>query len=251
MCINIYDVRLTDTSPACGMNWPPNLKATYEYLHRDDVRTAFHVNVRAKPEAWIECNPRVSSSLSSSIEDASVTLLPDLLDKGLKVLIFAGDQDLICNHIGLERMIENLQWQGSRGFSVRARVGSSDFVGPRLTCVPSQTSSARQKWLVNDTAAGTWQEDRNLTYVSVAGASHMVGVDAPVASHDMMLRFMNVDVGSASGASAHVSSQVGSKPDRFSWSSGIPNRMLKPTLRRTSRQLPNGKLTSECLLTVS
>ncbi|KAJ3483524.1 hypothetical protein NLJ89_g12056 [Agrocybe chaxingu] len=25
MCINIYDIRLEDTSPACGMNWPPEM----------------------------------------------------------------------------------------------------------------------------------------------------------------------------------------------------------------------------------
>lgn len=25
MCVNIYDVRLEDTVPACGMNWPPEI----------------------------------------------------------------------------------------------------------------------------------------------------------------------------------------------------------------------------------
>ncbi len=31
-CVNIYDVRLEDTSPQCGMNWPPDLDAVYNYL---------------------------------------------------------------------------------------------------------------------------------------------------------------------------------------------------------------------------
>jgi carboxypeptidase D len=35
MCINIYDVRYDDTSPACGMNWPPDIKPVTTYL---DVR---------------------------------------------------------------------------------------------------------------------------------------------------------------------------------------------------------------------
>src|ERR1700761_3070756 len=26
MCYNMYDVRLKDTSPSCGMNWPPDLE---------------------------------------------------------------------------------------------------------------------------------------------------------------------------------------------------------------------------------
>ena len=32
MCINIYDVRLEDTSPACGMNWPPEMPAIKKIL---------------------------------------------------------------------------------------------------------------------------------------------------------------------------------------------------------------------------
>lgn len=32
MCMNIYDIRLSDTSPACGMNWPPDLAEVVPYL---------------------------------------------------------------------------------------------------------------------------------------------------------------------------------------------------------------------------
>ncbi|GAA6047466.1 hypothetical protein JCM3770_005761, partial [Rhodotorula araucariae] len=32
MCVNNYDVRLTDTHPACGMNWPPDLVDMHPYL---------------------------------------------------------------------------------------------------------------------------------------------------------------------------------------------------------------------------
>lgn len=31
-CLNIYDVRLEDDYPACGMNWPPDLKDIASYL---------------------------------------------------------------------------------------------------------------------------------------------------------------------------------------------------------------------------
>ncbi|KDN46769.1 alpha/beta-hydrolase [Tilletiaria anomala UBC 951] len=195
MCINIYDVRLADTMPECGMNWPPNLHATYDFLHRQDVRKAFNVNEKQKPEAWIECNKRVGSALSSDTEDAAVTIIPGLLEHNIQVLIFAGDQDLICNHIGLERMIDNLEWNGRRGFS-------------------SAASTAAQQWYVNETVAGSWRTERNLTYVSVAGASHMVGYDVPIVSHDMMLRWMNVDLLSAAGPSARIPSRLGNDAGR-------------------------------------
>ena len=32
MCMNIYDIRLSDTAPACGMNWPPDLAEVTPYL---------------------------------------------------------------------------------------------------------------------------------------------------------------------------------------------------------------------------
>lgn len=32
MCINIYDVRYDDLMPACGMNWPPDIKPITTYL---------------------------------------------------------------------------------------------------------------------------------------------------------------------------------------------------------------------------
>jgi carboxypeptidase C (cathepsin A) len=32
LCLNIYDVRLKDEIPACGMNWPYDLKNVTSYL---------------------------------------------------------------------------------------------------------------------------------------------------------------------------------------------------------------------------
>ena len=49
---------------------------------------------------------------------ASVAVLPRVLSK-IRVLVFAGDQDLICNYLGLENMIKNLTWNGATGLGVR------------------------------------------------------------------------------------------------------------------------------------
>jgi carboxypeptidase D len=32
MCMNSYDIRLMDTWPACGMNWPPDLEQITPWL---------------------------------------------------------------------------------------------------------------------------------------------------------------------------------------------------------------------------
>lgn len=42
-CMNIYDVRLEDDYPECGMNWPPDLKAITPYLAvRPQCSTLLH-----------------------------------------------------------------------------------------------------------------------------------------------------------------------------------------------------------------
>ncbi|PWN49971.1 alpha/beta-hydrolase [Violaceomyces palustris] len=195
MCINVYDVRLSDTSPACGMNWPPTLAPMYDYLKRPDVRKALRVDDKHKPEAWVECSNRVGAAMRlDRTSEASVTLLPTILEKGIKVMLFAGEEDLICNSIGVRRVAENLSWSGGKGF------------GP---------SSKPKTWLVNGKEAGSWQTDRNLTYVGIKGASHMVGFDVPVVSHDMILRFMEVNYLNAAGPNALIPSQVGDDDDRI------------------------------------
>ena len=34
------------------------------------------------------------------------------------MLLFAGDQDLICNYMGIERMVQGMEWGGGRGLGV-------------------------------------------------------------------------------------------------------------------------------------
>ncbi|KAK4704204.1 carboxypeptidase D, partial [Phenoliferia sp. Uapishka_3] len=188
MCVNNYDVRLTDTHPACGMNWPPDLADITPYLRRTDVKTAFHAT--RKDGGWTECNGNVGANFWVGYSKPSVTLLPALLEK-IPILFFAGDQDLICNHVGIERMIENLSWGGEMGFG---NVSALD-------------------WRVDGKHAGTWTTARGLTYVKIADASHMVPYDQPLAAHDMLLRFVGVDLLGAAGPAAQVPSRVGDEQE--------------------------------------
>ncbi|CAE6396838.1 unnamed protein product [Rhizoctonia solani] len=186
MCLNVYDIRLSDEYPACGMNWPPDLKDVYVYLRRKDVISALHAT--AKAEAWTECRGSVGQAFYTKTSPSAITLLPGLLERGVRIMLFNGDQDYICNYLGTERAIADLSWSGGKGMG----------------------NATSAEWSVNGTEAGWWQESRNLTYVKVTGASHMVPYDVPLAAHDMILRFMQVDFAKLSGGSATlVSSKVG------------------------------------------
>lgn len=116
MCVNIYDIRLSDTYPACGMNWPPDLSYITPYLRRDDVRTALHVT--SSSEAWTECRGNVGRAFSVANSRPSVGLIPKIIEKGVEVMLFHGDQDLLCNYVGVENMIAGMEWEGGVGFNV-------------------------------------------------------------------------------------------------------------------------------------
>lgn len=184
-CLNMYDVRLYDDMGACGTNWPPDLAPIYTYLRRPDVIRAIHATDAASE--WTECRGNIHRNFSTRHSNASFTLLPRVLEK-IPVMIFAGDQDLICNYVGLENMMQSMTWNGATGLGT------------------VQT----QSWSVDGSPAGTWVNSRNLTYVKIFNASHMAGYDVPHVTHDMILRFMGVNFTALTDGSARIPSVVGS-----------------------------------------
>ncbi|KAF9150581.1 Cell death protease [Linnemannia schmuckeri] len=167
-CVNQYDIRLLDRYPECGLNWPYELPLMSVYLNRPEVKAALHAT--AGDTHWSECSRRVSIALQQDDSTPSIALLPGILEK-IRIMLFSGQQDLICNHIGTEYLISNMTWQGSQGFQDIRSIG----------------------WKVEDKPAGEWKQAKNLTYVLIYNSSHMVPYDVPLVALDMMNRFMGLD----------------------------------------------------------
>ncbi len=178
-CVNMYDIRLRDDN-SCGMNWPPDLATVTPYLRRQDVVKALNINTDKKT-GWQECNGAVGQHFRAKASIPSVTFLPELIAQ-VPVLLFSGNKDMICNHVGTEAMIENMKWNGGKGFEVSPGV-----------------LSAKQDWTFEGEAAGTWQSARNLTYVVFYNSSHMVPFDYPRRTRDMLDRFMGIDISAIGG----------------------------------------------------
>lgn len=168
-CFNVYDVRLKDTYPSCGMSWPPDLVQVKPYLRREDVIRALNINPDKKT-GWQECNGQVGSAFNARNSQPSKVLLPGLLEQ-MPIILFSGDKDLICNHIGTENLIANLEWNGAIGMD---------------------SSATQRAWTFNDEPAGLYQDSRNLTYIRFYNSSHMVPFDYPMRTQDMLHRFMGV-----------------------------------------------------------
>ena len=179
-CINMYDVRLRDTYPSCGMSWPPDLDTVTPYLRRQDVVDALHIN-KDKNSGWEECSGKVGSAFNPVKSKPSIQILPEILEK-VPVILFSGDQDLICNHIGTEELIHNMEWNGGKGFELSPG-----------------TWAPRRHWTFEGDPAGLYQEARNLTYILFYNSSHMVPFDFPRRTRDMLDRFIGVDIASIGG----------------------------------------------------
>lgn len=179
-CFNMYDVRLRDSYPSCGMNWPSDLEFVTPYLRRNDVIQALHINPDKKT-GWTECSGSVSGAFTARNSKPSVQLLPGLLAE-MPIILFSGDQDLICNHIGTEDLIGNLEWNDGTGFEI------------------SPGEIARQHdWTFEGEPAGIYQSARNLTYIKFYDSSHMVPFDFPRRTRDMLDRFLGIDATSIGG----------------------------------------------------
>ena len=182
-CYNMYDIRLKDSYPSCGMNWPPDLKYVEPYLRRQEVIRALHVD-EDKKTGWTECVGSVGSSFKAAKSKPSITLLPGLLEH-MPIVLFSGDKDLICNHMGTEELIHNMAWNGGKGFELSPG-----------------TWAPRRDWTFENEPAGIYQEARNLTYILFYNSSHMVPFDYPRRTRDMLDRFLGVDIASIGGTPA-------------------------------------------------
>ncbi|EMR10145.1 hypothetical protein PNEG_01420 [Pneumocystis murina B123] len=171
-CVNMYDLRLK--YPSCDMKWPNGSVQLTSYLRKPEVLKALNVD-NDKKIVWQECNLRFTETFLRYSSPPSIELLPYILSK-IQVVLYSGDKDIICNHLGTEDLINNLEWNGRKG-----------FIQEDGTWIP------RQDWIFMDKIAGYYQYDRNLTYIIIKDASHMVPYDKPLESQDMLNRFLGID----------------------------------------------------------
>ncbi|KAH8913639.1 alpha/beta-hydrolase [Atractiella rhizophila] len=183
LCMSAYNVKVFER---CGTEFPPALKWVKPYLDTEDVAKALHANHKL-PAKWEQCNNTVSEHFWSPHSPPSVKLLPTLL-QSMKILLFVGDQDLMCNWAGIRNMVDRLEWGGSTGWS---------------------NASKEAQWRVEDRDAGTWREERGLSLVRIFGAGHMVPMDLPTVAQDMLLRFIGIDPLVSAGPASTIPSRIG------------------------------------------
>ncbi|CAH0368737.1 unnamed protein product [Pelagomonas calceolata] len=158
--MNPYDMRAKCAVPPLCYDFS-NVK---KYLQRDDVRAALGVKGR-----WADCSKSVTIrfELSGDYIKNYQQLLPELLGAGVRILIYAGDQDYICNWLGNQAWTLALPWPGQGAFR----------------------AAAVADWPAGAKKAGELRTSGPLSFLRVLDAGHMVPMDQPAAALRMINAF--------------------------------------------------------------
>jgi carboxypeptidase D len=208
-CLNLYDIRLTDTALCNGMSWPPGIQDMRTYLANSSNAEAFNALRPVKP-VWQECANDVYAVVSGDdVSLPAASLLPTLAGQGVEILIYSGDSDFICNYYGAQYLVGNLTWNGETGFINALKQ-------------PFITTSKR------DTLAGEYVNERNLTNLVIFGASHMVPFDQPLATSQMIAQFVSGGFSAPPVQSTQASTQTSksTKSTQFTQTTKVATTLL-------------------------
>ncbi|KAL0436932.1 UNVERIFIED_CONTAM: Serine carboxypeptidase-like 47 [Sesamum radiatum] len=157
--IKYYDIRKRCEGPLCY-----NFSNVERYLNQEHVRTALGV----RDIQFLPCNSLVYTAMIRDFMKNFAGGIPALLQDGVKLLVYAGEYDLICNWLGNLRWVAAMKWYGQKDFQ---KAPSTSFV-------------------VDGVKAGWKKSHGPLTFLKVYNAGHMVPMDQPKASLEMLTRWM-------------------------------------------------------------
>ncbi|KAK1321362.1 Serine carboxypeptidase-like [Acorus calamus] len=105
--VNYYDIRKKCEGTLCY-----DFSNMDKFLNQQSVRTALGVGDRK----FVSCSPLVYEAMITDWMKNLEVGIPALVDDGIKVLIYAGEYDLICNWLGNYRWVNSMKWSGQKMF---------------------------------------------------------------------------------------------------------------------------------------
>ncbi|KAK1308379.1 Serine carboxypeptidase 3 [Acorus calamus] len=155
---NYYDIRKQCEGSLCY-----DFSNMEKFLKQKTVRDALGVG----DIEFVSCSPSVYQAMLTDWMRNLEVGIPALLEDGVKMLIYAGEYDLICNWLGNSRWVHSMEWSGQQHF------------------VNSPTLSFE----VDNKEAGQTKSHGPLAFLKVHNAGHMVPMDQPKAALEMLKRW--------------------------------------------------------------
>ncbi|KAK0438471.1 serine carboxypeptidase [Armillaria borealis] len=150
----------------------PVTKYIRQYLDDPNIRTLLGVDPSLTAN-FTSCNSAVGSDFRAAQDSLHPTkdYVAALLERGVKVLIYVGSYDWICNWVGNERWTLALEWSGQTEFATKEL----------------------RDWYVDGKPAGKTRSAKGLSFATIHGAGHMVPYDKPKESLEMVQRWLRGD----------------------------------------------------------
>ncbi|KAJ3888611.1 serine carboxypeptidase [Lentinula edodes] len=132
------------------------------FLSQPHIRAQLGVDTHPEiPVNFSSCNPNVGAAFDGTqdILHSSRDYVAALLEREVRVLIYVGSYDWICNWVGNERWSRELEWSGQEEFA----------------------SQELREWTLAGKKAGITRSARRglFTFATVQGAGHMVPYNKP------------------------------------------------------------------------
>ncbi|MCO5601679.1 hypothetical protein L7F22_055802 [Adiantum nelumboides] len=156
--VNYYDIRKECSGRLCY-----DFSKMETYLNQQTVKDALGVGHRK----FVSCNPLVYEMMLVDWMRNLEVGIPTLLEDGIKLLVYAGEYDLICNWLGNSRWVSEINWLGKQNYSM----------------------ASSKPFLVLGEEAGIMTNFGPLTFLKVHDAGHMVPMDQPKSALEMIKRF--------------------------------------------------------------
>eukprot|EP01066_Platyproteum_vivax_P016382 Platyproteum_vivax@DN7102_c0_g1_i4.p1 len=154
--LNPYDIRIKCEVP--GLCY--DMSNIDNFLNRDDVQADLGVEGRA----WQECDPTVYAFMQPDWATSMLHAVSEILASGVRVIVYSGDQDYICNWYG------GLAWVNAVVFD-----GSGEFGKKEMT-----------PWMMNGKEVGRAKKVNNFSFIRIYDAGHMVPMNQPEVAEFML-----------------------------------------------------------------
>ncbi|KAF8190071.1 serine carboxypeptidase [Pholiota molesta] len=165
---NVYDISKPCEGGPSDLCYPQT-QFIRNYLDDPSVRKLIGVD-SSITKNFTSCSSDVGQAFGATqdILHPTADYVAALLERGIRVLIYVGSYDWICNHVGNERWTLALDWSGHEEFS----------------------KQELRDWIVNKKSAGKTRSAKGFTFATVTGAGHMVPYDKPKESLELIQRWI-------------------------------------------------------------
>ncbi|KAM1447679.1 hypothetical protein COP1_006532 [Malus domestica] len=156
---NHYDIRKKCEGSLCY-----DFSNMETFLNKQPVRDALGVG----DIEFVSCSTTVYDAMQNDWMRNLEVGIPALLEDGIKLLVYAGEYDFICNWLGNSKWVHAMEWSGQKAFGA-------------AQTVPFKVAGAE---------AGLLKSHGPLAFLKVHDAGHMVPMDQPEAALQMLTNWM-------------------------------------------------------------